>query len=99
MLRLISRKFPKPYLGHCNLPKSQELKVLQLVMVEVAGHVDAFTPDDDDFVAVKVELGDDGSQTATVEVVGHVDAFTPDDDDDDFVAFQDNQMATDVDTG
>ena len=43
-----------------NLPKSQELEVLQLVMVEVAGHVDAFTPDDDDFVAIQDELGDDG---------------------------------------
>ena len=30
----------------------QEVEVLQLVAVEVARHVDAFTPDDDDFVAV-----------------------------------------------
>ena len=35
-------------------------------MVEAAGHVDAFTPDDDDddFVAVQDDLGDDGGQTA-----------------------------------
>ena len=33
-------------------------------MVEVAGYVDAFTPDDDDeFVAVQDELGEDGGQT------------------------------------
>ena len=32
-------------------PQPQKLQVLQLVAVEVAGHVDAFTPDDDDFVA------------------------------------------------
>ena len=51
-------------LGHCNLPKSQELEVLQLVTVEVAGHVDAFTPYDYDFVAVQDELGDNGGQTA-----------------------------------
>jgi len=44
--------------------KPQELEVLQLVAVEVAGHVDAFTPDDDDFVAVQDELGDDGGQSA-----------------------------------
>ena len=31
-------------------------------MLEVAGHVDAFTPDDDDFVAVQDELVDDGGQ-------------------------------------
>ena len=37
---------------HCNLPKSKEVEVLQLVTVEVAGHVDAFTPNNDDFVAV-----------------------------------------------
>ena len=44
---------------HCNLPKSHEVR--QLVTVEVAGHVDAFTPDDeDDFVAIQDELGDDG---------------------------------------
>ena len=40
------------YLVHCNLPKSQEVR--QLVTVEVAGHVDAFTPDDDDFVAFQM---------------------------------------------
>ena len=51
------------YFEHCNLPKSQKLKVLQLVLVEVAGNVDAFTHDDD-FVAVQYELGDDGGQTA-----------------------------------
>ena len=51
------------HLEHCNLPKSQELEVLQLVTVEVAGNVDAFTHDDD-FVAVQYELGDDGGQTA-----------------------------------
>ena len=47
-------------MGNCNLPNSQELEVFQLVTVEVAGHVDAFTPDDDDFVAIQDELGDDG---------------------------------------
>ena len=41
-------------------PQPQELEVLQIVAVEVAGHVDAFTPDDDDFVAIQDELGDDG---------------------------------------
>ena len=41
-------------------PEPQELQVLQLVAVEVARHVDAFTPDDDDFVAIQDELGDDG---------------------------------------
>ena len=45
-------------------PEPQELQVLQLVAVEVARHVDAFTPNNDDFVAVQDEFGDDGGQTA-----------------------------------
>ena len=44
-------------------PEPQELQVLQLVAVEVARHVDAFTPDDDDFVAIQDEFGDNGGQT------------------------------------
>ena len=45
-------------------PQPQELQVLQLVAVEVARHTDAFTPDDDDFIAIQDEFGDDGGQTA-----------------------------------
>lgn len=44
--------------------KTQELQVFQLVAVKVTAHVDAFTPDDDNFVAVQDEFGDDGGQTA-----------------------------------
>ena len=45
-------------------PQTQKLQVLQLVTVEVTAHVDAFTSDDDDLVAVQDEFGDDGGQTA-----------------------------------
>merc|ERR1719234_511680 len=38
----------------------QEVEVLQLVAVEVAAHVDALAPDDDNLVAGEDELGNDG---------------------------------------
>lgn len=44
--------------------KSQKLQVLQLVAVKVTAHVDAFTPHDDNFVAIQDEFGDDRGQTA-----------------------------------
>lgn len=44
--------------------QAQELEVLQLVPVEVAGHLDALGPHDHDLVAVEQELGHDGGQAA-----------------------------------
>ena len=45
-------------------PQPQELQVLELVAVEVAGHVDALAADDHHLVAVQDELGHDRGQTA-----------------------------------
>ena len=45
-------------------PQTQKLQVFQLVTVEVTAHVDTLTSNDDDFVAVQDEFGDDGGQTA-----------------------------------
>merc|ERR1740122_218625 len=44
--------------------KSQEFQVLQLVAVEITGHVDGLASDDDDFVAVQDEFSDCGGQSA-----------------------------------
>ena len=41
----------------------QEVEVLQLVTVEVAGDVDLLAPHDHDLLPVEDELGDDGGQT------------------------------------
>merc|ERR1719234_2276766 len=38
----------------------QEVEILQLVAVEVAAHVDALAPDDDNLVAGEDKLGNDG---------------------------------------
>merc|ERR1711953_325059 len=40
----------------------QKVEVLQLVAVEVAAHVDALTPDNDNLVAGEDELGNDGGE-------------------------------------
>merc|ERR1719328_946409 len=40
----------------------QEVEVLQLVAVEVAAHVDALAPDNDNLVAGEDELGNDGGE-------------------------------------
>merc|ERR1719295_1117523 len=42
----------------------QEVEVLQLVAVEVAAHVDALAPDDDNLVAGEDKLGNDGGEPA-----------------------------------
>ncbi len=39
--------------------QSQELQVLELVTVKVSTHVDAFTADNDNLVAIEDELGND----------------------------------------
>ena len=41
----------------------QEVEVLQLVTVEVSGHVDALSSDDHHLVAGEDELGHDGGKT------------------------------------
>ena len=43
---------------------SQEIKVLQLVTVEVSGHVNSFSSDDNHFIAGKDKLGYNRGKTA-----------------------------------
>ena len=44
--------------------QAQELEVLELVAVEVSGHLDALRAHDDDLVAVQQELGHYGGEAA-----------------------------------
>merc|ERR1740128_708996 len=59
-----STEVERSTLGENVATLSQEVKILQLISVEVSRHIDLLTPDNHHLVAGKNELGYDGSEAA-----------------------------------